>query len=646
MKMHYNILVILMGVLLLSHAQAAEVSLDVHDLMMAANNDEEIAVIIRFRDRLDLSAIQDAVISKRRARIVKELKLRSLNKQTRVRALLNTRLAPGRLTNIKHLWMINAISARLPANVIAELSRHQDIESISLDAAISPSPQDAATTAIPEWNLAAIGANTLWDMGFTGQGIVVASMDTGVDFLQQDLSGRWRGGSNSWFDAYGEHATPYDPNGHGTQTMGIILGGDAGGSAIGVAPGAQWIAAKIFSDTGTGSISAIHESFQWMLDPDNNPNTDDAPDIINNSWNLQNTLNSCNTEFQDDINVLRNANIAVVFSSGNTGPYPSSSVSPANNAGSFETGAVDSSLNVVYSSGRGPSACDGGIYPQISAPGFNIRTSDLSFNGLLPNLYTTVSGTSFAAAHVSGAMALLKSAVTASSVNEIESALTQSAVDVGNSGADNDYGWGVINLADAYLLLQPTVVTPVAMDDSYTITEDDILIITTPGVLANDTGAAALTATLSNPVSSGYLVFNEDGSFSYTPEPEFSGTVSFSYTVTDGISTSNIATVMIDVQAVNDAPVANDDYATTVRNIPVVINIMANDTDIDSPLNPASISIISQPSRGTVVNNGDGTVTYTSTRNRTGTDTFSYRVRDSAGAESNAANVSIDISRR
>ncbi|HEY9050272.1 MAG TPA: S8 family serine peptidase [Gammaproteobacteria bacterium] len=551
MKIIYNILAIFMVVTPLSHVQAAEVSSDVYNLMATADVDQDIAVIIRFRDRLDVKAIRDSNIANRRGRMVRELKFRSFNKQKRIRALLNTRLSNNKLQHIKHLWMINAISARLPASIIAELTRHQDIESITLDAVISPLPQELASPALPEWNLITIGANTLWDLGFTGQGIVVGSMDTGVDMLHQDLAGRWRGGSNSWFDPFGEHNAPYDADGHGTQTMGIMVGGNVGGSSIGVAPSAQWIAAKIFNDAGTGNISSIHEAFQWMLDPDNNPDTDDAPDIVNNAWNLQNTFNSCNTEFQDDINVLRNAEIAVVFSAGNTGPYPSSSLSPANNAGSFETGAVDSSLNVVYSSGRGPSACDGGIYPQISAPGFNIRTTDLTFGGILPDLYTTVSGTSFAAAHVTGAMALLKSAVASSSVDEIESALTQSAVDVGSSGADNDYGFGVINVTDAYQLLQ-----------------------------------------------------------------------------------------------FNNAPIANDDYATTVRNYPVIIHLLENDTDIDGQLNQTSISILSQPSRGVVVDNGDGTVTYTSTRFRAGIDTFSYSVRDDDGVESNSATVSIDISRR
>lgn len=77
-------------------------------------------------------------------------------------------------------------------------------------------------------------------------------MDTGVDInWHQDLAGKWRGGSNSWFDPYGQHpTTPTDLNGHGTQTMGVMVGGEHAGTAFGVAPGVQWIAAKIFKDDG------------------------------------------------------------------------------------------------------------------------------------------------------------------------------------------------------------------------------------------------------------------------------------------------------------------------------------------------------------------------------------------------------------
>ncbi len=149
---------------------------------------------------------------------------------------------------------------------------------------------------------------------------MVGIVDTGVDVDHPDLNDKWRGGNNSWFDPYGQYTSPIDPIGHGTQVAGLIAGGDNSGNQIGVAPNAQWIAAKIFDNAGEADISSIHMAYQWMLDPDGDPITDDAPDIINNSWGIENYVNDCVQEFNDDITTLKEAGISVVFSAGNFGP--------------------------------------------------------------------------------------------------------------------------------------------------------------------------------------------------------------------------------------------------------------------------------------------------------------------------------------
>jgi hypothetical protein len=234
------------------------------------------------------------------------------------------------------------------------------------------------------------------------------------------------------------------------------VGGDAGGSAIGVAPGARWIAAKIFDDSGEASLSDIHLGFQWVIDPDGNPNTADAADIVNNSWFLDGTRNECYTEFADDIAALKAAEIAVMFAAGNSGPSVSSSVSPANNPGSFAVGSVGngSPPAISYFSSRGPSACDGGIYPQITAPGQLVRTADLTLGGFFPNSYVSAIGTSFATPHVTGAMALLLNAMSSQgvsiTVSQLESAAAESAEDLGPPGPDNDYGAGLLDVVAAY----------------------------------------------------------------------------------------------------------------------------------------------------------------------------------------------------
>jgi serine protease AprX len=203
----------------------------------------------------------------------------------------------------------------------------------------------------------------------------------------------------------------------------------------------------------TASYSSIHLGYQWLLDPDGNPNTNDTPDVINNSWGFRNNVNECISEFQADIQALKAAEIAVVFSAGNEGPYTATSISPANYPESFAVGAVDDTLAIANFSSRGPSACDGSIYPEVVAPGVNIKTSDLSFGGVFPYSDAYVSGTSFAAPHLAGAMALLLNAYPQTTVSALEMTLTDSALDMGLNGPDDDYGNGLVDVFEAYLLL-------------------------------------------------------------------------------------------------------------------------------------------------------------------------------------------------
>jgi bacillopeptidase F len=202
----------------------------------------------------------------------------------------------------------------------------------------------------------------------------------------------------------------------------------------------------------------MHTGYQWLLDPDGNPGTDDGPDIVNCSWSLD-AAGVCNTEFEADVAALRAAGIAVVFSAGNFGSTPSTSVSPANNTGSMAVGAVDTLENVASFSSRGPSACDASTYPHLSAPGVLLYTADLTLGGAFPNSWVTVpGGTSFAAPHVSGALALLKSAHPSASLDELEDALLSGAKDLGPVGPDNDAGWGLLDVETSHEIL---VATPV-----------------------------------------------------------------------------------------------------------------------------------------------------------------------------------------
>ena len=699
---------------------------------------DEIAVIVSLADKVDPRQYQLADRRARDTRLVQALRAKAAASQGAHRVFLQNQGA----RQFRELWVINGFAVTARAAVIRQLASRPGIERISLDSTLQAPVTTFGSAAPPEWNLNAVGAPQLWSSGHTGSGVVVANMDTGVDAAHPDLAGKWRGGNNSWFDPHGQHPMPHDPTGHGTQTMGIVVGGSAGGTAVGVAPDARWIAVKLYDDTGQARYSDIHIAFQWLLDPDGDPDTVDAPDVVNASWGLVGTAGQCITEFNADIGLLKTAGIAVAFAAGNDGPAPLTSLSPANNPLGFSAGAVDAALAIAGFSSRGQSACDGAVYPNLVAPGVNVKTADLSFGGL--PMYVVVSGTSYAAPHAAGAMALLAGAFPGAGIGQIEAALTQSAHDLGVAAEDNSYGWGLADVHAAYQFLlagtnsppritstppsgaiagslyryavtasdpdndtlsfhldaAPATMTidaltgliewtpgtnqvgthgmtvrvndargkaatqtfavtvaipnqaPAASNDSYSMSSGATLAIAAPGVLGNDNDAdgGALTAALTAGTSSGSLALNGNGSFTYTPNAGFAGAVTFVYRAFDGALYSNNATVSIAVNgSANVPPVAKaDSAAASVRKstayAPVVISVLANDSDPDGGLDPATVSIAAAPNNGgTVSANANGTVSYTPAIKFRGKETFGYIVRDRAGALSNVATVTVTV---
>ncbi len=413
--------------------------------------DEMLSVIVSLEDAMEPNdfAGRNMPRGRLRAELITALKARAETAQRPLKAFLRGR----GVEEITTLWLLNAIAVTAPAHVVQELSRFPGVLGVRPDARVQADPAPQGEPVPAGWNLEMVRAPELWALGATGTGVVVANLDTGVDVRHADLAASWRGGANSWYDPNGQYPSPFDGTGHGTGTMGLIVGGSAGGSAIGMAPGAKWIAAKIFNNAGSASYSAIHAAFQWVLDPDGVAATDDAAHVVNNSWGFEDAVNTCNQEFEQDLKTLKAAGIAVVFSAGNQGPSGSSSVSPANNISGFASGALDINGIIADFSSRGPSTCGGSVYPEITAPGVGVRTASLTSGGAFPQTYTTATGTSFAAPHISGAMALLLSRNPAASVAELEYSLKNASRDLGSPGPDNTYGQGLLDVFAASALL-------------------------------------------------------------------------------------------------------------------------------------------------------------------------------------------------
>lgn len=197
------------------------------------------------------------------------------------------------------------------------------------------------------------------------------------------------------------------------------------------------------------------------------------------------------------------------------------------------------------------------------------------------------------------------------------------------------------------IVVNPVQDTPVAVNDFYSVDEDSVLlVIVGSGVLSNDTdgdGGVLTAGVVANP-QHGSLIFLPTGGFTYTPDPNFNGTDSFTYQAADLTSNSNVATVTITVNGTNDGPVAvNDSYNTTEDQALVVAasGVLANDSDIEG--SPLSAVVVTQPTHGTLNLNSNGSFTYTPDADYLGADSFTYMANDGS-ANSNVATVNLTVS--
>jgi len=421
-------------------------------------------VLVVLRAQADLGSLAVLPRAERLEGLVRRLQAEAERSQPPLVAWLEGEIQAGRAADVTPLWIINALAVTASPETIAQIWRRPDVRAVRpvlalvlagppeppapvLQAAAveTPAPHVNQPSAPPEANIERIEAPALWALGWRGQGVTVANLDTGVSLDHPDLVNNWRGGDNSWYDPFNQHPDlPTDLAGHGTATMSLITGGDAGGTIIGVAPQARWIAARIFNDSGLGTTEAAHLAFQWLLDPDGDPSTPDAPQVVNNSWDFESA--ACNPEFRPDLQVLLQAGILPLFAAGNLGPLPASAPSPANYPESLAVGAVTLTDANYTQSSRGPSSCEEPetIFPELAAPGVNIRVA------WLHKTYTRSSGTSLAAPHAAGVLALLLGAYPDLTPDQQAQALMASAVDIAGQGPDNDTGWGRLNAAAAY----------------------------------------------------------------------------------------------------------------------------------------------------------------------------------------------------
>ncbi|WP_433285502.1 S8 family serine peptidase [Micromonospora sp. CA-244673] len=332
-------------------------------------------------------------------------------------------------------------------------------EKTPADQAARPAaPKAAAEDGTTTWGLDAIHAPEAWAMGATGAGITVSNLDSGVQFDHPALMHQYRGAkpdgtidhNYNWMATRGAcAAAPCDDNGHGTHTMGTMVGDD-GTNHVGVAPDAQWIATNGCCDNS--GVESLLRSGWWLLAPTdvqgNNPDPSKRPHVINNSWG-QTVEHAFDDFFLAIDEAWSAAGIFSVWSSGNTSPYAACDTvsSPGSAESAYSVGAYSSDGTLASFSRKGEGE-GGRIKPEISAPGVAVRSSYPN------NSYTEMSGTSMAAPHVAGAVADLWSydPTLIGQVDQTRRLLGESAVDVddtecgGTADVNNKYGEGRLDL--------------------------------------------------------------------------------------------------------------------------------------------------------------------------------------------------------
>jgi len=446
----------------------------------AAGGTTEILVVLTEQADLAAAAAVPDLTARRRAvrDVLWETAQRS---QQGLRAWLDARGVRYRSFSIVNALHVSGADAAL----VAALAARPDVARIETNPRIRQQlPLTKAATGgnqpeSIEWNVNLVRATEMWAAGFTGQGIVLGNQDTGFQWDHPALRNQYRGWSGTaadhdynWHDAIhsgggvcGPNSPiPCDDYGHGTLTVGVSIGSDGGANQIGVAPGARWIGCRNM-DQGWGTPATYLECLEFFLAPypvGGTPAQGDparAPDVTNNSW-LCPPEEGCSWDtLQAAIEAQRAAGILTVVAAGNSGPSCSTVQDPpAIYDAAFSVGATDAGDNIASFSSLGPVTVDGSnrLKPDISAPGDNIRSSAPGGD------YASASGTSLAAPHVAGAVALLWSASPAlkGRVDATERALASSAVprfssqcgDPGDAVPNNVFGWGRLDAMAAYAI--------------------------------------------------------------------------------------------------------------------------------------------------------------------------------------------------
>ena len=437
-----------------------------------------IPIIIEVNDDFDLESLslhfkENNTPIKKRASIICE-QMTTIAQESQEYIINEIKSKPTEYSNLKSSWIVNCIFLNASNLLIKNLAFHPNIKRIQIKDTqadiidyIVGENENLEIENGTEPGIEAINVRPLWEMGYTGKSTLVFNYDTGVWAEHNAFSDRFFGNfypMNQCWDGYFSQTPNGHVSDHGTHTLGTMAGlVSQTNDTIGIAFNSYWIANDFVTST-VATLPPIEDmitSFEWALNPDGNTSTDyDVPDVINNSWRWYNEIDTfqCSGYAVQLMNVIEVSGIANIFSAGNNGPNNTGVRAPqrinSNLVNTFCVGSINANnddYQISSFSCRGPTQCPGegslAIYPEVVAPGQNIRSA-WGQDG-----FNSISGTSMASPHVSGAVLLLKEAFPFLTGQELLLALYNTASDLGEIGEDNTFGMGIIDAYAAFNFL-------------------------------------------------------------------------------------------------------------------------------------------------------------------------------------------------
>jgi subtilisin family serine protease len=484
MRLFYILaLTILTTAIAANNADTNPITADLASAMSQNENNGLIRVNIRMKDQLNkldqYNHLQTLNAPERRSLVVNELKSYHSESQSELMSFLDSKPATS-YQLVRKLWIANVITAYLDEASILELSERSDIARIDIDEerqlleSFDPEPQAPGDKSVDEitYNVLKVNAPDVWDLGYTGEGVIVSVIDAGINYNHVDLADHmWESDEypNHGYDFNGNDDDPMDGHGHGTHCAGTVASDGTAGSQAGMAPDATLMACKVLSDGGGGNESDVWAAIEFSVEQ--------GAHVISMSLGWQHSWGpdreTWRTTYDNTLAAGVIASVAAGNEAGNVnnpddvrtpGDCPPPWLHPDQTLiGGISAvvcvGSTDQNDNLSSFSSIGPSDWSdvepffdypfnpemGLLRPDVTAPGSNVK----SCNAFNINGYTNMSGTSMATPGVAGVMALLLSKNPGLSPEDISMILETTALDLGTTGKDNRFGSGRIDALEA-----------------------------------------------------------------------------------------------------------------------------------------------------------------------------------------------------